>query len=156
MVDPTKSRPLIGSACWPVDLLHRDPSMARPTLLGVVVYHSIWTHLDDEENLRQGLQKRLSHLLSLWKTRLRVGGGTERVPRILRRSNTSTIGELDFVAGSPVVGSHPVARFGSTGDGRLVAGVGGLLLMMVTLPSWEEGTGYEKCLSLFSTSNLLS
>lgn len=143
MADPTKSRSLIGSTCWPVDLLHWDPAMAGPALLSVVVYHSIWTHL-----------------LSLWKTRLRVvGGGTERVPRVLRLptmvpTTRTTSGELGVVAGSPVVGSHPVARLGAAGDRRLIAGVGGLL-RVVALPG-QEGTGYEKCLGLFSTSSLLS
>ena len=97
----------------------------------------------------------LSHLLSLWKTRLRaVLGGTERVPRILRLPTRTTSGELGIVAGSPVVGSHPVARLCTTGYRRLIARVGGLL-RVVTLPR-QEGTGYEKCLSLFSTSSLLS
>ena len=156
MADPTKSRYLIGSTCWPVDLLHWDPAMAGPALLGVVVYHSIWTHLNDH-GIRRLI---LSHLLSLWKTRLRVvEGGTERVPGVLRLptmvpTTRTTSGELGVVAGSPVVGSHPVARLGAAGDRRLIAGVGGLL-RVVALPG-QEGTGYEKCLGLFSTSNLLS
>ena len=39
--------------------------MACPALLGVVVYHSIWTHLDNEGNLRQKLKNTLSPPLSL-------------------------------------------------------------------------------------------
>ena len=90
-----------------------------------------------------------THLLSLWKTRLGVLlllGGTERLPRILR---------LRIFTGSPVVGGHPIARLGAAGDRRLVAGVGRGLLV-VSLSSGKEGAGYEKCFSLFSTSNLLS
>ena len=90
-----------------------------------------------------------THLLSLWKTRLGVllRGGTERLPRILR---------LRIFTGSPVVGGHPIARLGAAGDRRLVAGVGRGLLVVVSFSSGKEGAGYEKCLSLFSTSNLLS
>ena len=39
--------------------------MASPALLGVVVYHSIWTHLDNKENLWQQLKNTLSPPLSL-------------------------------------------------------------------------------------------
>ena len=44
-VASTKSISHWSSACRPVDLLHRDPAVACPTLLRVVVYHSVRTHL---------------------------------------------------------------------------------------------------------------
>ena len=47
--------------------------MAGPALLGVVVYHSIWTHLDNEGNLRQKLKDTFSPPLSLEDTA--EGGG---------------------------------------------------------------------------------